>query len=88
VASESRRADRLTLLAAVERTFDALPVDEAVVASYGRLAHLVLASDRNPRARSLDLVIAATAHAHEARLCTRNLADFAGLESVLDVFAP
>jgi predicted nucleic acid-binding protein len=35
----------------------------------------------------MDLLIAATAHAHGARLYTRNPADFAGLESLLDIVA-
>lgn len=35
----------------------------------------------------MDLLIAATAHAHGARLYTRNPDDFAGLESLMDVVA-
>lgn len=33
----------------------------------------------------MDLLIAATAHAHEARLYTRNAEDLAGLEGLVDV---
>jgi predicted nucleic acid-binding protein len=33
----------------------------------------------------MDLLIAATAHAHGARLYTRNAADLAGLEHLLDI---
>jgi len=33
----------------------------------------------------MDLLIAATAHAHSARLYTRNPGDLAGLEQLLDI---
>jgi len=33
----------------------------------------------------LDLLIAATAHAHSARLYTRNAADFLGIEGLVDI---
>jgi predicted nucleic acid-binding protein len=35
----------------------------------------------------MDLLIAATAHAHSARLCTRNAEDFVGLADLLDIVA-
>ena len=65
------RAERLRRLSVLQRRFDALPVDEAVAASCGRLAAAVIAAGRQPRARTTDLLIAATAHAHGARLYTR-----------------
>jgi toxin FitB len=65
--------------------FDALPVDERVSVSYGLLAAAVVDADRQPRRRVVDLLIAATAHAHGARLHTRNVRDFAGLEGLVDV---
>ncbi len=71
----------------VERTFEALPVDAAVARAYGRLAAAVVDAGRQPRARALDLLIAATALASEARLYTRNPADLVGLEDLLDVVA-
>jgi toxin FitB len=79
------RAERLRRLGVLQRRFDALPVDEAVAASYGRLAATVVAAGRQPRRRALDLLIAATAHAYGARLYTRNADDFAGLEGLVDV---
>lgn len=79
------RAERLRRLGLLQRRFDALPVDEAVAASYGRLAAAVVEAGRQPRARSMDLLIAATAHAHGARLYTRNVRDFAGLHDLVDV---
>lgn len=79
------RAERLRRLSRLQRSFDALPIDEAVAASYGRLAAAVVATGRQPRARTMDLLIAATAHAHDARLYTRNAADLRGLEDLLEV---
>jgi len=79
------RAARLRRLSQLQRSFDALPIDDAVAASYGVLAAAVVAAGRQPRARVMDLLVAATAHAHAARLYTRNTADFVGLEQLLDV---
>ncbi len=81
------RAERLRRLLVLQRTFDALPLDNAVAASYGPVAAAVAEAGRQPRARSMDLLIAATAHAHSARLYTRNTADFNGLEDLIDVIA-
>lgn len=85
--SPEARAERLRRLGVIEKTFDALPVDEAVARDYGRLAAAVAHAGRQPRARVADLLIAATAHAHDAELWTRNGADFAGLDGFLTVRA-
>jgi len=85
--TQSVRAERLRRLLALQRNFDPLPVDASVAASYGQIAGAVVAAGRRPRARSMDLLIAATAHAHSARLYTRNAADFAGLEGLVEVVA-
>ena len=79
------RAERLRRLSVLQQRFTALPVDDSVAASYGQLAAAVVAAGRQPRARVMDLLIAATAHAHAARLYTRNAADLAGLEDLLDI---
>lgn len=79
------RAERLRRLSLLQRRFDALPVDEAVAASFGELAAAVVEAGRQPRARTMDLLIAATAHAHSARLYTRNAVDFVGLEDLVEV---
>lgn len=81
------RAERLRRLLLLQRAFDAVPVDDAVAASYGQLAAAIVEAGRRPRARSMDLLIAATAHAHSARLYTRNAADFVGLEGMVEVIA-
>jgi toxin FitB len=79
------RAERLRRLSEFQRRFSALPVDGAVVISYGRLAAAVAAAGRQPRARVMDLLIAATAHAHSARLYTRNAADLVGIEELVEI---
>jgi predicted nucleic acid-binding protein len=84
-SSPGVRALRLTRLSRLQRRFDPLPVDDAVADSYGQIAAHVAASGRQPRARSMDLLIAATAHAHGAVLYTRNADDFLGLESFIRV---
>ena len=82
------RAVRLQRLASVERRFDPLPVDAMVAAAYGVLAAAVIAHGRQPRRRAFDLMIAATALAHDAALLTHDLDDFAGLESLVEVRLP
>ena len=69
------RAERLRQLSVLQRAFDPLPVDDAVAAG------------RQPRARTTDLLIAATAHAHSAALYTRNPGDLAGLGDLVEVVA-
>lgn len=83
--SEQARAIRLSRLSRLQRRFDPLPVDEAVADSYGQIAAHVAASGRTPRARTMDLLIAATAHVHGACLYTRNVDDFTGLERFITV---
>lgn len=85
--TDAARAQRLARLGVLQRRFDPLPVDEAVADSYGRLASHVARIGRQPRARVMDLLIAATAHAHQARLYTRNNADLKGLEDLLEIIA-
>ena len=79
------RAERLRRLLKLQQDFDPIPVDQAVATSYGQLAAAVVDAGRQPRARAMDLLIAATAHAHSARLYTRNAADLQGLESLIDI---
>ena len=81
------RAERLRRLSELQQKFDALPVYERVAISYGLLAAALASSGRQPRSRVMDLLIAATAHAHSARLYTRNADDLAGLEHLVDVVA-
>jgi len=82
------RAERLRRLSIIEKTFDALPADGSVAREYGRLAAAVAAAGRQPRARGADLLIAATAAAHQATLWTRNAGDLVGLEGLVDIHQP
>lgn len=84
-ADQHVRGERLRRLSALQSRFDPLPVDGPVAAAYGRIAAAVAGSGRQPRARVMDLLIAATAMAHEARLVTRNAADFEGLEDLVEI---
>lgn len=83
--SEDVRAERLARLSFLQTRFSPLPINDEVASSYGRLAAAVAAPGRQPRARTMDLLIAATAHANRARLYTRNPDDFNGLEGLLEV---
>ncbi|MFD1722356.1 PIN domain-containing protein [Amnibacterium endophyticum] len=82
-ALRQARLDRLT-----SRLGPGLPFDDAAATAYGLLAGLVQASGRNPRARALDLMIAATAYANDAGVLTRNAADFTGLEPLVTICTP
>jgi toxin FitB len=79
------RAERLRRLSLLQQRFDALPLDDAVAISYGRLASAVVDAGRQPRRQAMDLLIAATAHAHGATLYTRNPADFTGVDTLVDI---
>ncbi|MFI1461095.1 type II toxin-antitoxin system VapC family toxin [Nocardia carnea] len=79
------RAIRTEHLGAAIVNFDPLPFDAAAVARFGSLVALTMAANRNPRPRRMDLLIAATASAHNLPLYTRNGSDFRGLESMVDI---
>jgi len=82
------RARRQEQLQRVESTFNPILLDVSVARAYGRIVGAVVASKQKHRgARSLDLLIAATALANQVPLYTRNPDDFAGLESLIDVIA-
>jgi toxin FitB len=86
VASDlATKAERLRRLSILQQRFDPLAIDEAVTTSYGQLAAAVAAARRQPRARVMDLLVAATAHAHAARLYTRNAAGLAGAEGLVEI---
>ena len=85
--SDQARSDRLARLSGVLSVFDPIPVDERVAASYGRLASATVDAGRKRETRSLDLLIAATAHAYGARLVTANAKDVEHLSELVDVVA-
>ena len=82
-AERGRRQDRLQR---AEAAFDPLPFDGEAARAYGRIFASVVASGRKPRgARAVDLLIAASALAGGLPLYTRNGADFAAIEDLLDI---
>jgi predicted nucleic acid-binding protein len=82
-AERARRQDRIQR---AEAAFDPLPVDSEVARSYGRVFAAVLASGRKARGRrAMDLLIAATAVAHDLPLYTRNPDDFEGLSDIVEI---
>ena len=86
-AHDESRARRLARLSAILRAFDPLPVDPAVASSSGQLAAATVRAGRKASARSLDLMIAATAHAHGARLVTANPEDVRHLAEIVEIVA-
>lgn len=79
----ARRQDRLQR---AEASFDPLPFDGEAARAYGRIYAAVVAAGRKARgARAVDLLIAATALAADLPLYTRNIDDFKGLETLVEV---
>jgi predicted nucleic acid-binding protein len=79
----AERARRQDLLQRSESTFDPLPFDADAARAYGRIYASVVAAGRKARGRrAVDLLIAATALAHNVPLYTRNPDDFAHLDGV------
>ena len=82
------RALRKEQLQRAESTFNPIPLDVNVARAYGHIVAAAVAAKRKHRcARSLDLLIAATALANQIPLYTRSPDDFVGLESLVDVIA-
>ena len=82
------RARRIDRLAAVEATFDALPVTSEVARAWGRLAAAVTRRGGNPRIRQIHLAIAATATVEQVPLLTYNVADFQIVADLVDARRP
>jgi predicted nucleic acid-binding protein len=75
-ASDNVRAGRLRTLQAAQGTYAALPVDEAVAASFAELVATARRAGRRPNVQ--DTWIAATAHAHRVAVYSQD-ADFEDL---------
>jgi predicted nucleic acid-binding protein len=80
-----KRAGRVALLQYVEATFDSLPYDQDAARLYGQICAAVRATGREPRKRSSDLMIAATAASNRLPLYTANPDDFKGAEGFTEV---
>lgn len=85
---DDERARRTDRLAAVEATFDPLPVTPEVARAWGRLAAAVSQRGGQPRRRQIDLAIAATATVERVPLLTHNIADFHIIKDLVDARHP
>lgn len=86
-ATPAERAKRQARLQEVESKLEPLPFDAAAGRSYGLVVAAVVSGGRLHRSRFADLLIAATAHANELDLYTRNADDFVGLQELVRVVA-
>jgi predicted nucleic acid-binding protein len=82
IVERARRQDRLQWAAT---TWDPLPFDADAARAYGRVYAATKAAGRSSRPRLADLLIAATAAAHELDLYTRNPADLVGLDGIVRI---
>jgi toxin FitB len=86
-ADDTERGLRSQRLGVIEATFDPLPIDAAVAREWGRLSAAVATRGGQPRRRAIDLAIAATANVHGVPLLTRDAADLAILDDLVEVQA-
>ena len=84
-AEHAERARRLDTLQRVENEFDPIPFGVEAARAYGRVTAAVVAAGRQPRRRTADLMIAATAIAEDLPLFTTNPHDFNGLTDLLTI---
>ncbi|MGH3563930.1 MAG: PIN domain-containing protein [Mycobacterium sp.] len=85
---DDERALRTARLAAVESTFDPLPITVRIAREWGRLSSAVHNRGGQPHRRSIDLAIAATANIHGAPLLTHNTGDFQIISDLVDTRNP
>ena len=78
-------ARRQTRLQEVETLLEPIAFDAAAARSSGLIVAAAVHEGRRPRSRFADLLIAATAHANNLDLYTRNAGDFAGLADLVRV---
>ncbi|WP_237755136.1 PIN domain-containing protein [Nocardia nova] len=86
-ASPAELAIRTERLLEFEHAFDALPFSSTAARRFTSMSKLVVAANRNPKPRRMDLMIAAIASANDLPLFTRNPDDFKGIEALLTVVA-
>jgi len=85
-SNELERVRRQNRLQRFESGVQTLPFDPRCARAYGSVYVATAASGRKARgARALDLMIAATALAHELPLFTMNAADLRGLEGLIEI---
>ncbi len=86
-AARGESARRQARLQQVEATFEAIPFDASAARSYGQVVVAAAETGRSHRRRIADLLIAATAHANDLPLYTRNPDDFDGLGGLIEIVA-
>lgn len=85
-SNELTQARRQLQLQQVEAAFETVPFDPHCARAYGRIYAAVDGTGRKPRGgRAVDLMIAATALAHNLSLYTRNAKDLRGLEGLIEI---
>lgn len=84
-SEHAERARRLDTLQRAENEFDPIPFGVEAARAYGRVTAAVVAAGRQPRRRTADLMIAATAIAEDLPLFTTNPGDFNGLADLLTI---
>ncbi|WP_349827570.1 type II toxin-antitoxin system VapC family toxin [Brevibacterium litoralis] len=85
--SVRERSRRIETWQRAERAYVPIPFDDTAARMYGQMCSLVTAVGRSPRARTADLMIAATAAVEQIALYTTNPNDFRGLEELVQVVA-
>lgn len=86
VSDQLARARRQHRLQRFETDVDAVAFDAACARAYGPVYVAVVSMGRKPRgARAVDLMIAATALAHDVPLYTLNAKDLQGLEGLIEI---
>jgi predicted nucleic acid-binding protein len=86
VGDDLKRARRRGHLQRVEAMVETLPFDRGCAHAWSRIYTSVDRAGRKPRgARAVDLMIAATALAHDLPLYTKNVKDLRGLEDLIEI---
>jgi predicted nucleic acid-binding protein len=80
-----KRAGRVAVLQYVESTFEPLPYDQHAARLYGQICAAVRTAGRQPRKRTSDLMIAATAASNALPIYTANPDDFHGSEEFVEL---
>jgi predicted nucleic acid-binding protein len=82
---DETRRHRLGRLGQIEAGFQPILIDAAIARAFARVAHTVRGAGRQPRARVMDLWIAATALSHGLALYTRDRDGFAPLGELIEI---
>ncbi len=85
---DDERAIRTARLGAIEATFDPLPITVHIAREWGRLSAALRNRGGQPRRRSIDLAIAATANIYGVSLLTHNTGDFEIISDLVNARSP